>query len=675
MYQTDSKSKEWFFPPLFGGERQGLNLGSVDLFKKVDNLGRESAQNCINATNSSEATVKVTYKLETIDSKYFPGRDDYLYRLNSAKKYFENSGDGTWTSNEINRLAESIKMLESPTIKVLVISDYNTTGLYGSETHKMSPYFRFFKSTGFSAHQGSLAGTYGHGKNALINFSKLRAISVYSKHISHPENQSMQTRDLYVGRSNLCTHIKDDLETQGTGYFGITSSSKNDWQSFRGDQIKNVEIPFERNELGTDIYVWGFPESDEWDLKLSMGLSYAFFQAIKEQKIEFRIIENNQLKCYLSSETIEEQLAYLEHNCKARIGERDWKFNNASLIKGFLKCSGEGKNIKNITKEIKGLGLVNLDIYFDKNDATLKNKYCIMRKPLMTIQSFAKKCGTPYQAVCKVLSDEGNILLSQCEDPTHTEINAENVEVAREYDRKKYATAIRNLKMFINKEISELDPKIESFKEIPGANEYLPGDPLSSDAETFYDGTDIDQGNDQEQETFEMRLKKDIKVFDPKVPRPKNPNSRVVRRKPSSQGNTGGNTGNMGGQGTANGGKGHGAGTAGGNAKEDEHGKQNSNIPSEDLQIIRTRMDGNPKISKINIKALKNVEGNLRLGFTLTENGESFFPIKKFKVLNSSKSNSSVDEILFKDLKLDKDDDFYLEVEFPTSSNLTIGAY
>ena len=53
MYQTDSKSKEWFFPPLFGGERQGLNLGSVDLFKKVDNLGRESAQNCINATNSS----------------------------------------------------------------------------------------------------------------------------------------------------------------------------------------------------------------------------------------------------------------------------------------------------------------------------------------------------------------------------------------------------------------------------------------------------------------------------------------------------------------------------------------------------------------------------------------------------------------------------------------------
>ena len=66
MYHTDSKSKEWFFPPLFGGERQGLNLGSVDLFKKVDNLGRESAQNCINATNSSEATVKVTYKLETV---------------------------------------------------------------------------------------------------------------------------------------------------------------------------------------------------------------------------------------------------------------------------------------------------------------------------------------------------------------------------------------------------------------------------------------------------------------------------------------------------------------------------------------------------------------------------------------------------------------------------------
>ena len=50
----------------------------------------------------------------------------------------------------------------------------------------------------------------------------------------------------------------------------------------------------------------------------------------------------------------------------------------------------------------------------------------------------------------------------------------ENVEVAREYDRKKYATAIRNLKMFINKEISELDPKIETFKEIPGRMNIYP---------------------------------------------------------------------------------------------------------------------------------------------------------------------------------------------------------
>ena len=90
MSKTEN-AKNWFFPPLNGGEFQGFSDSSTDNFKTTDNLGRESAQNCINATNSSEATVKVTYKLETIDSKYFPGRDDYLYRLNSAKKYFENS--------------------------------------------------------------------------------------------------------------------------------------------------------------------------------------------------------------------------------------------------------------------------------------------------------------------------------------------------------------------------------------------------------------------------------------------------------------------------------------------------------------------------------------------------------------------------------------------------------
>ena len=64
-----------------------------------------------------------------------------------------------------------------------MISDFNTTGLYGEEDSEIDPYFKFFKSQNLSTYSEMSAGTYGEGKNAFINFSTLRAITVYSKHI------------------------------------------------------------------------------------------------------------------------------------------------------------------------------------------------------------------------------------------------------------------------------------------------------------------------------------------------------------------------------------------------------------------------------------------------------------------------------------------------------------
>ena len=84
---NQNSEKNWYFPPLLGGLSVGMSHAGMDLFKSEDNLGRESAQNSLNATNNNEP-VLVKYELEEIESEFFPGKEDYLARLDSAKEFF-----------------------------------------------------------------------------------------------------------------------------------------------------------------------------------------------------------------------------------------------------------------------------------------------------------------------------------------------------------------------------------------------------------------------------------------------------------------------------------------------------------------------------------------------------------------------------------------------------------
>jgi hypothetical protein len=192
MSQTEHEKKEWFFPPLNGGEFQGFSDSSTNNFKTTDNLGRESAQNSIGALRDGCKTVSMRYTLKTVDTKLFPGRENYLKRLIAARNFYSSSEK--WTGDELKKIDKAISTIKQDKIRVLVISDFNTTGLYGEETSEVDPYFKFFKSQNISTYTDMSAGTYGEGKNAFINFSTLRAITVYSKHIQ-PINGK---EDLYV---------------------------------------------------------------------------------------------------------------------------------------------------------------------------------------------------------------------------------------------------------------------------------------------------------------------------------------------------------------------------------------------------------------------------------------------------------------------------------------------
>lgn len=69
-----------------------------------------------------------------------------------------------------------MKLCQADSIRVLRISDYNTTGLTGSMEMKPSPWNDLVKSSGVSNKSGESGGSFGIGKSAPFACSDLRTL-------------------------------------------------------------------------------------------------------------------------------------------------------------------------------------------------------------------------------------------------------------------------------------------------------------------------------------------------------------------------------------------------------------------------------------------------------------------------------------------------------------------
>ena len=188
-------------------------------------------------------------------------------------------------------------------------------------------------------------------------------------------------------------------------------------------------------------------------------------------------------------------------------------------------------------------------------------------------------------------------------------------------------------------------------------------------------GGDNNSSNNQDDlETLDLIIDPKIIESVPSYKKRKKP-SIVIQKKPSSKGDSGGNEGDHGGDGTANDGKGHGAGEGKGNAQENPEGENQSLIPSELVQIIRTRSKYDKEVSKFKIKALKKIKGKLRLGFALDEKGNQFIPINQFELINPDKIIKDKNLLAFENIELYKNDSFEFEIKFSSEFNFAVGAY
>lgn len=274
----------WRFPPLSGGTRQGYTNNDIQAFKGqklIDNLTREICQNSLDARleqvdGQKSEPVKVVFELKKVERKLYDVFSQYSECIKGCYDYW-----GTEMDAKLSSFLEGAKItLQEEHIPILIAGDYNTKGLSGSRSKKLSSAWEALTgSDGVSVKSDkNSGGSYGIGKNAPFACSSL---SMVFYNTVDEDNESA-----FIGVARLATLFNSEKKaTQRVGKYQYNDDANEIWNPIFGSDKNSFRDCFTRNERGTDVIIVGFTEQHDWMKNITKAVLKNFFVAIKEEKL------------------------------------------------------------------------------------------------------------------------------------------------------------------------------------------------------------------------------------------------------------------------------------------------------------------------------------------------------------------------------------------------------
>ncbi len=203
-------NNKWSFPINQDDSQTGISDSGIETFREdmYASLARETCQNSMDAKLEDKAYAKVEFKLSYIDKNKLADHETLVEAFNKCKAHGETLKDSKTTEF----FTKGLRVLSGPKIPVLRISDFNTTGLTGSDKRYGSDWVNLIKNSGISQKSGTSGGSYGIGKSAPFACSYTRTI-LYSTLDKNGVEASQ-------GVSRIISFLDaNDQFTTGTGYF------------------------------------------------------------------------------------------------------------------------------------------------------------------------------------------------------------------------------------------------------------------------------------------------------------------------------------------------------------------------------------------------------------------------------------------------------------------------
>ncbi|MDO8373672.1 MAG: hypothetical protein Q7K57_59865 [Burkholderiaceae bacterium] len=282
---------------------EGLAYAGFETFKgsPYTSCARETGQNSRDAATANP--VGVHFNLLVVPRAQVPFADQLEH---SVKCCLKNPHDDKTKLH----LERALKAISSPDIKVLQISDRNTTGLTGPTTDPRSVFAALVKGDGVTNKSDETsAGSFGIGKNAAFAVSDLQTV-IYSTLYKDTRGGEGPTRFAAQGRLRLISHADGDKNLSAEGYWGLSN--------FKAiEDMAAIPSWMQRKEIGTSIFSVGFREQDHWIERMSLSLATNFFLAIHRREIEFSVgssvhINHGSLSSTLNSSTLEQTAAAVD---------------------------------------------------------------------------------------------------------------------------------------------------------------------------------------------------------------------------------------------------------------------------------------------------------------------------------------------------------------------------
>ena len=454
----------WKFPPTGGGRVDGYNDPGMAHFdgSPLASLARETIQNSLDAGRLDR--VQVSFELARVTDANSIGRAELAFAVQRCLEQAAEDRD----QKALSELGHAAELLAADALVFLRVRDYQTTGLHGKHWHAL------VKQQGTSEKETRGAGgSFGIGKYAPFVVSPLRTVIYWSRFEFEGEDVEQ-----CQGKAVLMSHRgPNDQETQGTGFFGLVDGCR----ALVGDAVPERIATIEgRSGTGTSLWIAGFDEGDDWQLRIASSVIENFFSAIADNKLEVTL-ETNQMMDQRNLMGIEQDnLAEWFDLLGADADDANAEDDALVEARAFFEIM-QGNEAT--LREHYDPDLGHCVLYIKVGDG-LPSKVALIRQTgmLITSEQRGAKGRTGLQkfpglrdfaAVCRFDSVEGNELLRQMENPQHNQFEPDRLP---EEERSKGRRALNRVAQWIRAEIRELAAPVvsEDFTAIKELAHLLP---------------------------------------------------------------------------------------------------------------------------------------------------------------------------------------------------------
>lgn len=423
----------WSFPSNNNGDVNGISNSGIETFQgtPLKSLAREICQNSLDAS-LDESPVTVDFISFELSKEEIPGAEDLCDAFNRSLAFWEPKKAQDFFNT-------ALEVMNAEKIPFLRISDFNTTGLCGSDGEYNTPWCNLTKSSGASDKAVTSGGSFGIGKYAPFACSSFRTV-FYS-------TLDKDGKSAYQGISRITSFRNDNNEiTSGVGYWG----GENNAPVFNRQLALDPAYSRPKGKTGTDVYIAGFRKSVDWKSDIVASILDGFLYAIYTGK----------LVVHVDDITIDN-----EHLTDLCDDYKEYLTENANNYYEILTTT------QSVDIDFKNMGLIRLWIAIRPDRPDMHRKVAMIRKTGMKIMDKGGISGNiPFAGVMLIEGEKINDFLRNLENPQHTKWEPDRCTRGRQYAQ----NIIRDLISFIKDELEKLKPEDDSDEVDPSVGEYLP---------------------------------------------------------------------------------------------------------------------------------------------------------------------------------------------------------